>query len=187
MNMKTKYQTFKLLSILQVCGEPYSALYVNEDSGKLYVSAQLEESEDITNEYVAVETNPQEIKEYLNGKMKFTDIFGEKEKIKMIFQNNKISIYPDFQYTPDEDMESFDKFDPDLCPSKFIVLSSLDNYSKKFNNYPFKLKRSNQRTLPTFPVPVERLVNNRRPKGNEIYDYQVSIAKEPKEEYRKTK
>lgn len=171
---KILYPDLKFGAIIQeFLGSPVVTLLFQEKNQNIYIGIQ-DDSNLSKLKYTVFPLSQDELREYVRNTTTLQNICNLKKSYIVERVNNE-NLIREGSLLDNDTLEDFDYFIDELCPS----IQSIEKFLKvSTNKEPEKVKRHH---------PVNSTQIYQVPKKDNLFVPPISIAKEPKEEYKKTK
>ena len=112
--MKMDNKNIRLVGDLQDYGVPYSSLYIDIESRKLYIFVRVSPPDCSPIECAATEVSPQDINEYIDENIGISTFFERQDYGFVKLENGQIKHSSLLEDLPDERMKKMNYVDPDF-------------------------------------------------------------------------
>lgn len=118
-----------LVGNLQDFGRPYSSLFLDKESGCLYIFVRMPDTVDHSGKYLVTPVSTDDVTEYLNRKKGLRTIFSGKPSSEARFENGNVVLSQPHDPGSSAYFHNEDLYDPQFCFDKLKLKIFLKRYS----------------------------------------------------------
>ena len=118
-------------AVLQQLGQPYTLIFIDLASRKLYLAVCTSSPNEIINPtFSAVETTSDEIIDYMSDRVSLSDIFLSRKTIGFKIVDDDIYVEPNDTFQPDQTFDAMNWFDSEFCEEEGWIDAFLKRHAE---------------------------------------------------------